>query len=114
MTYRLRMNKWIIKSLAFLFLLQSACIHHPVSTAISVDISPGNLVIEGKPIKLPEFEGALRDVIDAKVRQGLKPDDLEIRLRVALNTRRGDIADLETAMRRLNVRKIFYSMLRTE
>jgi hypothetical protein len=44
----------------------------------------------------------------------LKHDDLEIRLRVDANTRRGDIADLETAMRRLNVRKIFYSVLRAE
>jgi biopolymer transport protein ExbD len=107
-------NKWIIRSLTFLLLFQFACLPDTRSKIISVDIGPGQLFVEGKPISLPEFEGALREVIGEKERQGLKHDDLEIRLRVDANTRRGDIADLETAMRRLNVRKIFYSVLRPE
>jgi hypothetical protein len=63
-----------------------------------------------KQIEKKDFEKELKVMIGKKIDEGFKRDELTIVLKVDENTRRGDIADIETSMRRLNVRKVTYSV----
>jgi hypothetical protein len=77
---------------------------------ILVELFPDRLILEQRQIEKNDFEKELKLVINKKIEEGFKRDELTIVLKVDENTRRGDIADLETAMRRLNVRKVTYSV----
>jgi hypothetical protein len=77
---------------------------------IFVELSPGRLILEQRQIEKNDFEKELKLAINKKIEEGFKRDELAIVLKFDGNTRRGDIADLETAMRRLNVRKVTYSV----
>jgi adenosylcobinamide amidohydrolase len=66
-------------------------------------------MLEKREIEKSNFEKELKTVVDSKIKQGYKREQLIINLMVDKETRRGDIADLEVVMRRLNVRKIIYS-----
>ena len=92
-----------------LCLVLSACGTELKTKEIFVELSPNSLILEQKQIEKKDFEKELKTVIDKKIQDGFKKDELIINLKVDENTRRGDIADLETAMRRLNVRKVIYS-----
>lgn len=82
--------------------------------SISVKVTPTEITIETKEIKHDEFEQELKKVVDSKVKQGLKRDDLFVRLFVDPNVKRGMLADIEVSMRRLNIRKILYSTIQPE
>ena len=73
---------------------------------IFVELYPDRLILEQKQIEKKDFEKELKVVIGKKIDEGFKRDELTIVLKVEENTRRGDIADIETSMRRLNVRTI--------
>jgi hypothetical protein len=90
-------------------LVFTACGKELKSNNIFVEVSPGSLILEQRQIEKESFEKELKIVIDKKVREGFNKEELTINLRVDKNTRRGDIADMETAMRRLNMRKVIYS-----
>jgi hypothetical protein len=92
-----------------LCLFFSACGTELKTKEIFVELSPDSLVLEQKRIEKKDFEKELKTVIDKKIQEGFKKEELTINLTVDKNTRRGDMADLETAMRRLNVRKVIYS-----
>jgi hypothetical protein len=77
---------------------------------IFVELFPDRLILEQKQIEKNDFEKELKLVINKKIEEGFKLEDLTIVLKVDENTRRGNIADLETAMRRLNVRNVTYSV----
>jgi biopolymer transport protein ExbD len=76
---------------------------------ISIELYPDSLFLEQRQIKKKDFEKELRIAINIKLEAGFKRDELTIVLKVDENTRRGDVADIQTSMRRLNVRKVIYS-----
>ena len=77
---------------------------------IFIELYPDRLILEQNQIEKKDFEKELKVVIGKKIDEGFKRDELTIVLKVEENTRRGDIADIETSMRRLNVRKVTYSV----
>ena len=77
---------------------------------IFVELYPDRLILEQKQIKKNDFEEELKTVVDKKIDEGFKKDELTIVLKVEKNTRRGDVADVEMSMRRLNVRKLKFSI----
>lgn len=105
------MNSIGIKSALFigLYLVFSACGIELKTKNIFIELSPGSLLLERRKIDKTSFEKELKIVIDKKMQEGFEKEDLIINLKVDKNTRRGDIADLQTAMRRLNVKKVIYS-----
>jgi hypothetical protein len=92
-----------------LCLVSSACGTKLKTKDIFVELSPDGLILEQKQIERKDFEKELKIVIDRKINEGFRKDELIVNLKVDENTRRGDIADVETAMRRLNVKKVVYS-----
>lgn len=90
-------------------LLFTACGKELKTNNIFVEMSPASIILEQRQIEKGSFEKELKIVIDKKLREGFNKEELTINLRVDKNTRRGDIADVEVAMRRLNVRKVIYS-----
>lgn len=100
-----------MKYLQFLLLMLVGCSSEPKSNIIFIEISPVNLLLEKKEIEKGSFEKELKIVIDYKLKQGFKKEELVVNLKVDKQTRRGDIADLEVTLRRLNVRKIIYSTI---
>ncbi len=89
--------------------LIAGCSTEPVSNIINVEIAPDQLKLEKRSIKISKFESELKYIVTAKLKKGIRRDDLTVNLVVDNKTQRGDIIDLEAAMRKLNVRKIFYS-----
>ena len=63
---------------------------------------------------MSQFEAELKVIVGARLKSGLKRADLTVNVLVDNKTTRGDIVDLETAMRHLNVRKIMYSSNNSE
>ncbi|WP_276374995.1 hypothetical protein [Chryseolinea sp. H1M3-3] len=90
-------------------LLIAGCSTEPVSNIINVEIAPDQLKLEKRPIKISKFESELKYIVTARLKKGVRRNDLTVNLVVDNKTQRGDIIDLETAMRKLNVRKIRYS-----
>lgn len=95
----------------FLFLLTSCA---EKTNTIYIEISPGELRVNQKTINLSEFEKELEVIVKKKEGQGFKRGDLVVDLKVDVRTKRGDIADIETSLRRLNIRKVIYSTLGDE
>jgi len=91
-----------------------ACSVEKKTNEIFVEISPEKLTLDQKNIQKDDFEKQLKIVIDKKKSDGFKREELIINLNVDKRTRRGDIADIETALRRLNVRRVNYSTLGEE
>jgi hypothetical protein len=94
----------------FLFLL-FACSTEKMTNVIYIEVSPEKIILDQKPIVKVDLEKELKSVIDGRKAQGFKLEELIIDLRVDGRTRRGDLADIETTMRRLNIRKVKYSTL---
>jgi hypothetical protein len=92
----------------FLFVF-IGCTSQPLSNTIFVEVTPDKLLLEKRQIDKNKFESELRFFVDMRLRKGLKMEDLKINLRVDKETLRGDIIDLETAMRRLKLRNVIYS-----
>lgn len=78
-------------------------------TRISVRVSPDVVIVENQQVHQQDFEKALRVVIEQKIQKGISRDQLIVDLKVHEATTRGEVADLEMSLRRLNVRKISYS-----
>ena len=98
-----------MKYLALFLFITIACSTEKTTNTIYVEISPGKLILNQKTIKKEHFEKELKTIIEEKETTGFKREELVINLRVDERTRRGDIADIEVALRRLNVRRIVYS-----
>lgn len=111
---RLNTNKGYITTFLLLIAGFLASFVQREPESISVKVTPTEITIEGKEIKHDEFEQELKKVVDSKVKQGLKRDDLFVRLFVDPNVKRGMLADIEVSMRRLNIRKILYSTIQPE
>ena len=97
-----------MKYLALLLFITIACSTEKKTNTIYVEISPGKLILNQKTIKKEHFEKELKTIIEEKETTGFKREELVINLKVDERTRRGDIADIEVALRRLNVRRIIY------
>jgi hypothetical protein len=85
-----------------------ACIQKETNK-ISVKVSPEEVLIDGQKIEVDKFQGELKKVVDYKVKTGYKKDELVIRMAVNPGTKRGMLADIEVAMRKLNIRRVEYS-----
>ena len=98
----------VMLGLLFLFCFLSAVVvlgqknKFPVSETSSIDVNQ-------KTIIKAHFEKELKSIIDEKETTGFKREELVINLKVEERTRRGDIADIQVALRRMNVRRIIYS-----
>jgi hypothetical protein len=95
--------------LTWILFFSIACSVEKKSNEIYVEISPEKLTLDKKAIYKDDFEKELKLIIEEKAANGIKREELIINLRVDSRTRRGDIADIETALRRLNVRRVIYS-----
>jgi biopolymer transport protein ExbD len=98
-----------MKYLALFLFITIACSTEKTANTIYVEINPGKLILNQETIKKEHFEKELKSIIEAKKTTGFKCEELVINLKVDERTRRGDIADIEVALRRLNVRRIVYS-----
>jgi hypothetical protein len=76
---------------------------------ILVEVFPKEINIDGKKITHEEFEIELKKAINVRLEAGIKQEVLFVSLIVDADTKRGQIADIEVAMRKLNVRKVLYS-----
>lgn len=90
-----------------LFLL--SCSQEKESNQISVILTPDKLELNSNLIEKKDFEKELKIIIDNKIKSGYKREELIINMKVDKNTRRGDVADIEVSLRRLNIRQIIYS-----
>jgi len=98
-----------MKYLALFLFITIACSTEKTTNTIYVEISPEKLILNQKTIKKEHFEKELKSIIEEKETTGFKREELVINLKVDERTRRGDIADIEVVLRRLNVRRIVYS-----
>ncbi|HOX83692.1 MAG TPA: hypothetical protein PLJ60_03945 [Chryseolinea sp.] len=92
----------------FLFLLTS-CFTQTDKNIIFVRLSPEQFLLEQKEIKKENFQEELKSIIDQKTKNGIKKDELTIDLKVSEQTKRGNLADIEAVLRKLNIRKVTYS-----
>ncbi|MCZ8020153.1 MAG: hypothetical protein O9294_00195 [Cytophagales bacterium] len=90
----------------FILLLLAACSNNKV---ISIQVSPERLILENKEIAKADFEKELKAIVDKKIKDGIKRSELTVDLVTDLRTKRGDLADIEVSLRRLNIRRIIYS-----
>jgi hypothetical protein len=90
-----------------LFLI--SCSQDKETNQIFVILTPDKLELDNKLIDKKEFEKELKIIVDKKLKTGLTKEELIINMKVDKDTRRGDIADIEVSLRRLNVRQITYS-----
>jgi hypothetical protein len=97
--------KWQV----YVMLFMMGCNSEPPTNMIFVEISPKKLLLEKRHIKMRDFESELKFVVGLKLKEGFKKEELTVNVKVDDKTRRGDIVDLETSMRRLDVRKVMYS-----
>lgn len=72
-------------------------------------MSPEILLVESRQIHKRDFESVLQAIIEQKMSTGIRREELTIDLKVDGSTKRGDVADIEMSLRRLNVKKITYS-----
>lgn len=80
-----------------------------IKARISVQMSPEILLVESRQIHKRDFESVLQAIIEQKMSTGIRREELTIDLKVDGSTKRGDVADIEMSLRRLNVKKITYS-----
>ena len=101
--------KMNLRLLTCILFCSIACSVEKKTNQIYIEISPEKLTLDGKDIHKDDFEKELKLIIDEKKADGIKREQLVVNLKVDSRTRRGDIADIETALRRLNVRRVNYS-----
>jgi hypothetical protein len=94
--------------LIFLFFF-IGCTSKPLSDTIFVEVTPNKLLLEKRQIDKNKFESELKLLVDIRIKKGFKREDLTIDLKVDKETLRGDIVDLESAMRHLKLRQVIYS-----
>ena len=87
--------------------LLTSCSHD--NKIIHVQLSPEKLLVENKEINKANFEKELKAIVDERKKNGINREALTIDLTADNNTRRGDLADIEVSLRRLNLRRIIYS-----
>ena len=75
---------------------------------IFIELYPGKIFLQQRHVEKEIFETELKLVVDKKIEEGFERKKLTIVLKVHEDTKRGEIADLETYLRRLNVRKVLY------
>jgi hypothetical protein len=78
---------------------------------ISVKVVLQEIFLDDKKIALDAFEDELKRIVDHKIKKGYKKEELVVKLVVDSKTKRGMIADIEVAMRKVNVRKVEYTAL---
>lgn len=76
---------------------------------IHVQLSPEKLIVENKKINKSDFEKELTSIISERKKDGIAREELTIDLRADRDTKRGDLADLEISLRRLNMKRVTYS-----
>lgn len=76
---------------------------------IVVQISPEKMIVENKEIRKADFEKILRAIIEERQQNGVERSELTIDLRTDKETKRGELADVEVSLRRLNVKRVNYS-----
>lgn len=99
------MRYGIIILLAFI-----SCTSQPktITNEIFIELSSRQLTLERKEIKKEDLEKELKSVIEMKLNEGLRREDLIVNVKVDGETKRGDVADLSILLRTLNIRKINY------
>mgnify|MGYP001193188011 CR=1 FL=1 len=98
-----------MKQLSILVVFLLSCSQDKETNQISVILTPNKLELNTSLIDKKEFEKELKIIVDKKVKYGYKKEELVINMNVDKNTSRGDVADIEVSLRRLNIRQIIYS-----
>lgn len=101
------MNK--MKQILILTFFLLSCLQDKETNQISVILTPDKLELNSNLIDKKDFEKELKIIVDKKLKYGYKKEELVINTKVDKNTRRGDVADIEVSLRRLNIRQINYS-----
>jgi hypothetical protein len=96
--------KYFITAIAFIIL--TSCSDNNI---ISLQLSPEKLILENKEIDKADFEKELKIIVENRIKDGIDKKELIIDLKTDKRTKRGDLADIEVSLRRLNVRRINYS-----
>jgi hypothetical protein len=102
------MKKIGLRGFFIIAIILSSCGQKPTKR-ILIKLSPQEITIENIKVDADKFQDELKKIIDDKVDDGYKREELIVSLRVDSETKRGMIADIETAMRKLNVRRVEYS-----
>ena len=98
-----------MRYLTIVLFLLLGCSGDKATNFVNIEVSPDKLILEQKIIDKNDFQKELKIVIDKKLNEEFKLNELTMNFKVDRRTRRGDIADIETVMRKLNVRKVNYS-----
>jgi hypothetical protein len=85
------------------------CSQDKETNQIAVILTPDKLELDNNLIDKKEFEKEFKIIVEKKLEHGYKKEELIINMKVDKNTRRGDVADIEVSLRRLNIRQIIYS-----
>jgi len=85
------------------------CSSPEVSNTIFIQISPKSLIVENKTVDKNKFASELKNLVKTKLKAGLKKDAITINVKVDPQTSRGEIVDLETDMRILDLKTVIYS-----
>ncbi|MBL7857883.1 MAG: hypothetical protein JNM57_09350 [Cyclobacteriaceae bacterium] len=97
---------------AVLFFTLLSC--SPGSKEIRIDVKPGPKVyLNDQHVDMVNFEKKLQQEVSSLTATGYPKEKLVIELTVDPETKRGILADIETSMRRLNLRKISYHVKST-
>ncbi len=76
-----------------------------------IELSPEVVRIDGKEFAPEKCFGQLKIILSRKNDAGIHANDAIVVLRVDPKTKRGMIADVEVAMRKLNIRRVEYTVL---
>lgn len=98
----------VIAFILFLFSANLAC-GQEESSQIAITLYPESILVDQKEVKEPEVETHLKTIVSNKSKEGITTKSIAIRLRVHQQTKRGKVADLETTLRKLNLKKVVYS-----
>jgi biopolymer transport protein ExbD len=103
-----------MKYMMLFLLLLISCSTEKKTNIIYVEVSPEKITLEQKTVKKENLEKELKSIIANKKTQGFKSEELIIDLKVDERAKRGALADIETTLRRLNLRKVSYSKFSME
>jgi biopolymer transport protein ExbD len=92
--------------IVFCLLLLTSCSDDKI---IYIQLSPEKLILENKEIDKADFEKELKVIVDKRANNGVDKKELTIDLKTDKRTKRGDLANIEVSLRRLNVKRVTYS-----